>query len=133
MDDMLALFVTLVSVVTALLLVYWQRKQLKQIERYKQEGATDFGLTGSGVGTFLKTYAFVLVMVTLNAVLLVLDLRESGPITRWTIVDISSHVALILFAVVAQFLLSTTTLMAAILNNVVSSVSQSKAAPTSRS
>jgi hypothetical protein len=96
--QLIAVAAIVVPSATALLVAYWHRKQMRQIEAFRQNPALGLHPPDSKVYTFLKAKRILLVGVGLPATSLTLEMLRSGPVTRFSVLVVSVSVSSMLFA-----------------------------------
>jgi hypothetical protein len=101
-SELIALAAVAVSSGTALLVAYWHRKQMRQIEEFRRDPSVGLRPPPSRFWAFLKLHRLMLVGVGLPALALIGELSLTGPITRWTVLAITGNVSAMLFAVMTQ-------------------------------
>ena len=99
--EIIAVAAIVVPALTAVLNAYWNRKQLRQIEAYKQDPSVGLIPPPSALRRLVTSRWRVLLMAGLPALSIALQLWLKVPVTLWTVVLISVNVA----SIVAAFLL----------------------------
>jgi hypothetical protein len=84
---------------TALLVAYWHRKQMRQIEEFRRDPSVGLRPPPSRFWAFLKLHRLILVGVGLPALCPAGELSLTGPVTRLTVLAITSNVSAMLYSV----------------------------------
>jgi hypothetical protein len=99
----IAIMAIIVPSATALIVGYWHRKQIRQIEAFRQNPEVGLRPPDSRIYTFIKTNRTLLVGVGLPATSLTLELLKSTPITRSSLFIVSLTVSSMLFSILLYF------------------------------
>lgn len=71
---------------------------MRQIELYRRDPSLGLVPPPGPAWTFVKWHYPMMIIVGVNVAALTIVLQQTGPVTRWTVLDISQHVGLILLA-----------------------------------
>ena len=93
-----------VSSVTAIIVAYYHRRQMRQIEAFRVDPTVGLKPPPTPLRSFLSRNLTLIVGVGLPGIPLALLLTEQGQITHWTIFSISVAVGAIFFALSAYLL-----------------------------
>jgi len=107
----ITLIAVLVPTVTALLVAYWHRKQMRQIELFRLDSAVGLTPPPSRLFAFARAYKYLLTGVGLPLISLALELTQSTPVTRRTVLIISWNTASMLVAVTLHFVFRLTEIL----------------------
>jgi HAMP domain-containing protein len=102
-SQFIALAAVVIPSATALLVAYWHRKQLRQIEEFRRDACVGLQPPPSRLWAFAKSHRDLLAGVGV-ALFLADQLAQTGPVTRWTVLIIALDVAAILFIAIAHLL-----------------------------
>jgi hypothetical protein len=99
-----------VGTIVTLSVAALNRKQQRQIELHRADPTVPLVPPAHPITRFLKTHGAFIIGVGLNLGLLIKELRQTGPITRYQVFSIalltSTVVGLILFQITAQLIMS---------------------------
>jgi hypothetical protein len=95
-----------VPAATAFLIGYWHRKQMRQIEAFRQNPSVGLMPPPSPVYAFVLAYRTLLVGVGLPGLMLILELARESPVTRFSVFTIAFAVASMLFALILHLIQS---------------------------
>jgi len=104
-SNVLTVLAIVVSAVTALTIAHLHRKQMRQIELYKQDSSVGLTPPPSKLTYFVKSKADTILGVGLPAISLIRVLTYEQPLTRWDAFIISLNVAMIFVYVIMKVFL----------------------------
>ncbi len=99
-NGLIALAAVVVTCATNILVAYWHRKQIRQIEEFRRDPSVGLRPPPSRFWVFVKMHRGVILGTGVPGILLCYYLGQTGPITRATVLVIAVCVASILFALV---------------------------------
>jgi hypothetical protein len=91
---------------TALLVAYWHRKQMRQIELFKRDPSAGLRPPASPPWRFLKSYGDLIFGIGVPSVFLVVEISTSAPISRRDVFNIAADISFILFVFTMHLLRS---------------------------
>lgn len=103
-NQVVAIAAIVVPAATAFLIGYWHRKQIRQIEAFRQNPSVGLIPPPSPVYAFVLAYRTLLVGVGLPGLMLALELARDSPVTRSSVFTIAFAVASMLFALVLHLI-----------------------------
>jgi hypothetical protein len=121
--DLLPALAIVVSAGTALLIAYWHRKQIRQIEEYRRKPAVGLIAPPSPVWAFVKGNRAVLLGYGFPAVWLGYQLWLTSPVTRWTVLSMAASVGLLVFTFMAHLIVTVVRTMASTIGSAVTTIS----------
>ena len=89
---------------TEILVAYWNRKQMRQIEQFRRDSSLGLRPPPSRFWAFVKRHRGLIITISLPSLLLIQTLRQTEPITKWTIFVIAYCIGSIMFALVLGLL-----------------------------
>jgi len=107
-SQVLAITAIIVPCVTALLVAYWHRKQMRQIELFRQNPDAGLVPPDSKLYRFLRARGQFIIGIGLPALGLFLELLNTSAVTRYSLLIISLDVSSIFFFIQLFFHLKAT-------------------------
>jgi hypothetical protein len=103
-EFVIPLFGIAVASGTAFLIAYWQREQMRQVERSRRDPSVDVRPPPSRIWLLFTTNIDLITGVALPTLLLILEVRSREPLTRWAVFLIASYVGLIFYTLASHFI-----------------------------
>lgn len=95
-NHLIAVLGIVVPCATALLVAYWHRKQMRQIELFRQNSAVGLKPPNNRLYAFVKSNRTLVIGVGGPVVTLTLEILRKGPVTRFSLFMVSLSISVAL-------------------------------------